>query len=91
MIDELPENMTIKPCIICGNPARPVHHVFPQTKRNRQKYGILLDLPFNKEYICEGCHVSHGAVGIPRYNDIEFVHELIKFLKNETDIFRYMK
>lgn len=89
-IDELPENMMIEPCIICGKPSQPVHHIFCQDKRQREKWGKLLDLPFNKAFICTGCHTSHGADGIPRYNEIEFIRELIKYLKSETDIFKYL-
>jgi hypothetical protein len=80
MRDITPEEQILSPCIICSEATLPYHHKFPQFKRNRQKYGWLLDLPFNREYVCPNCHVSHGSVGITRMNEIEFLKELRKWL-----------
>ena len=80
MMDILPEDTIIKPCIICGEPTLAHHHVYRQDKRNRELLRWLIDLPFNKEYICPGCHTSHGSEGIPRMNQSEFFKELRKWL-----------
>lgn len=44
-------------CHICfEKPAQQIHHIFPQTKPNREIYGELLDDPENTLPVCCDCH-----------------------------------
>jgi 5-methylcytosine-specific restriction endonuclease McrA len=45
------------------------HHLFSNTKKNREIYGKLLDEPFNIVYLCVDCHLSKS---IPKYTEAEF-------------------
>ena len=50
----------IKLCPICRmRRATQRHHLYPQHKDARKRYGALLDEDFNILPVCEHCHVSH--------------------------------
>jgi hypothetical protein len=43
-------------CSECGKKAVHKHHLFEQTKQNREFYGKLLDDLRNIKYLCDDCH-----------------------------------
>jgi len=42
----------------CFNKADDMHHIFPQTKKNKEKYPLFIHSPFNLMPICNGCHLN---------------------------------
>lgn len=57
-------------CKLCGRKATDKHHLFSNTKQNRELYGKLLDDPRNIMYLCNDCHV--GGASIPKLTEREF-------------------
>lgn len=69
-------NNKLEPCEICGiKLATQEHHLFSQSKINRKTYGDLIDKPFNKMKVCEGCHLWKS---IPKFTEKEFREEAKK-------------
>jgi len=57
------ENKPIGVCDLCGTrPSSMYHHMFPQTKQNRARYGKMIDSPFNLCKSCGECNVSHAHI-----------------------------
>lgn len=51
------------PCQICRfREATERHHIFPQHKDARKRYGALLDEDFNILPVCSHCHASHREI-----------------------------
>jgi len=42
----------------CFNRADDMHHIFPQTKKNKEKFPLFIHSPFNLMPICNGCHLN---------------------------------
>jgi hypothetical protein len=57
-------------CKMCGGKATDKHHLFSNTKHNREMYGKLLDDEKNIVYLCNDCHVGGGS--IPKLTEREF-------------------
>lgn len=90
MKDILSEQTIQAPCEICGKSTLPLHHKFRQGKNNREEFGPLLDLPFNRQFICAWCNTSHDGQKSGKlviWNRFEFIRALIKYLKENTNIF----
>lgn len=82
--------MAINRLCNCGRPAGQRHHKFPQHKHHRKKYGSLLDLDFNIEHMCAGCHSSHANID-KIWSEEEFLKQLTRYVKNlekKTGVFR---
>jgi hypothetical protein len=60
----------VKICSICGRKATDRHHLFSNTRHNREMYGKLLDDDRNIVWLCNGCHV--GGASIPKMTEKEF-------------------
>lgn len=64
-------------CVVCGKPASHRHHCFSQSKPNKEKYGKkLIDVDFNRRWVCIDCHSSHAH--IPQdllWDEKKFIHE----------------
>ena len=57
------ENKPIGICDLCNiRPSTQYHHMFPQSKQNRARYGKLIDSPFNLCKSCGECNVSHAHI-----------------------------
>ena len=61
---------SVRICNICGRKATDRHHLFSNTKHNREMYGKLLDDERNIAWLCNGCHV--GGASIPKMTEREF-------------------
>jgi len=63
-------------CEVCHEgPAKHKHHKFPNTKKNRELYGKLLDHELNILHVCIQCHLwkpSHNKEKLLRWNEIQF-------------------
>jgi hypothetical protein len=65
------------------------HHIFPQYKRYKKKYGKLLDEDFNIKMACGSCNISHRNVEI--WNECMFRYNALKLgykLPKPTDSFK---
>lgn len=51
------------------------HHKFSNTKKNREMYGKLLDLPFNIQFLCSTCHLNKS---LDKFTEKQFREELKK-------------
>jgi 5-methylcytosine-specific restriction endonuclease McrA len=52
-------------------PSLEKHHLFPNTRINRELYGKLLEDPENIKFLCYGCH--HGHKGkVEHYSEKKF-------------------
>ena len=51
------------------------HHLFPNTKRNRKLYGVLLDDRKNIRYLCYRCHHGHNG-RVDHISEREFCERL---------------
>ena len=61
------------------------HHLFSQTKENKNKYGDLIHHPYNIMKLCSICHESKE---IPKMSEIEFC--MVLNIKNQSKIERVM-
>lgn len=60
-------------CKLCGGRATDKHHLFSNTKQNRELYGKLMDDPANIVYLCNDCHLNKP---IPKMTEVEFCKAL---------------
>lgn len=83
-------------CLLCGKPAKQRHHMFSQSKPNREKYGNkIIDSPFNIKWFCHDCHSSHENPEVHKYtlNERQFnnllltqdnVYDLLKTIPDDN-------
>ena len=70
LIEEAEKRMkSRRACALCGNRSTDKHHLFSQTKQNRELYGKLLDDERNIMYLCNDCHLNKS---VPKWNELEF-------------------
>jgi len=74
--------------ICCEHPAEHVHHLFSQSKRNRELYGKLIDHPLNTIPVCSVCHLWKG---VPKFTEKEFCDKLGIEPKSKTEKMKHVR